>query len=166
MYSIWLQNSIHNVKIYDLIKRYAIEEKKDSFFPHVTLVSKINSHEKAIELLKLLSNEKCNITFDKISTGDTYFQKLYLESSDNSYFFNSVSEIEGWPSLWVPHLSLSYGDELPKSFDLGELNELIPITISFDTLSLYKTGPKVSEWKEITPLYLDCFQNNKYICDT
>ena len=155
MYSIWLQNSIHNDKVYNLIQRYAKEEKKDSFFPHVTLVAKINSHERATEVMQLLSNKKCNITFDKISTGDTYFQKLYLESSDNSYFFNSVSEIEGWPSLWVPHLSLSYGDELPKSFDLGELNELIPITISFDTLSLYKTGPKVSEWKELTTLLLD-----------
>ena len=155
MYSIWLQNSIHNDKVYNLIQRYAKEEKKDSFFPHVTLAAKINSHERATEVMQLLSNKKCNITFDKISTGDTYFQKLYLESSDNSYFFNSVSEIEGWPSLWVPHLSLSYGDELPKSFDLGELNELIPITISFDTLSLYKTGPKVSEWKEITTLLLD-----------
>ena len=155
MYSIWLQNSIHNDKVYNLIQRYAKEEKKDSFFPHVTLVAKINSHERATEVMQLLSNKKCNITFDKISTSDTYFQKLYLESSDNSYFFNSVSEIEGWPSLWVPHLSLSYGDELPKSFDLGELYELIPITISFDTLSLYKTGPKVSEWKEITTLLLD-----------
>ena len=155
MYSIWLQNSIHNDKVYNLIQRYAKEEKKDSFFPHVTLVAKINSHERATEVMQLLSNKKCNITFDKISTGDTYFQKLYLESSDNSYFFNSVSEIEGWPSLWVPHLSLSYGDELPKSFDLVELYELIPITISFDTLSLYKTGPKVSEWKEITTLLLD-----------
>ena len=155
MYSIWLQNSIHNDKVYNLIQRYAKEEKKDSFFPHVTLVAKINSHERATEVMQLLSNKKCNITFDKISTGDTYFQKLYLESSDNSYFFNSVSEIEGWPSLWVPHLSLSNGDELPKSFDLGELNELIPITISFDTLSLYKTGAKVSEWKEITTLLLD-----------
>ena len=155
MYSIWLQNSIHNDKVYNLIQRYAKEEKKDSFFPHVTLVAKINSHERATEVMQLLSNKKCNITFDKISTGDTYFQKLYLESSDNSYFFNSVSEIEGWPSLWVPHLSLSYGNELPKSFDLGELNELIPITISFDTLSLYKTGPKVSEWKEVTTLRLN-----------
>ena len=155
MYSIWLQNSIHNDKVYNLIQRYAKEEKKDSFFPHVTLVAKINSLERATEVMQLLSNKKCNITFDKISTGDTYFQKLYLESSNNSYFFNSVSEIEGWPSLWVPHLSLSYGDELPKSFDLGELNELIPITISFDTLSLYKTGPKVSEWKGITTLRLN-----------
>ena len=155
MYSIWLQSTKHNKKIYDLITRFAKEEGKDSFFPHVTLVTKISTYETAINTLKLLSNEKCIINFDKISTGDTYFQRLYLESSDNSYFFNSVSKIEGWPSLWVPHLSLSYGDELPKSFDLGELNELIPITISFDTLSLYKTGPKVSEWKEITTLRLN-----------
>ena len=154
-YSIWLQNSVHNKKIYDLIKRYASEENKDSFSPHVTLVSNINSGEKALKILQKLSDNKSSVVFDKVSIGDTYFQKLYLESSDNTYFFECVSKIEGWPSLWVPHLSLSYGDELPKSFDLGELNELIPITISFDTLSLYKTGPKVSEWKEITTLRLN-----------
>ena len=154
-YSIWLQNSVHNKKIHNLIKRYASEENKDSFSPHVTLVSSINSEEKAMKILQKLSDNKSSVIFDKVSTGDTYFQKLYLESSDNTYFFECVSKIEGWPSLWVPHLSLSYGDELPKSFDLGELNELIPITISFDTLSLYKTGPKVSEWKEITTLRLN-----------
>ena len=149
-YSIWLQNSVHNKKIHNLIKRYASEENKDSFSPHVTLVSNINSEKKALKVLQKLSENKSSVTFDKVSVGDTYFQKLYLESSDNSYFFSSVANIQGWPSLWVPHLSLCYGDELPKSFDLGELNELIPITLSFDTLSLYKTGPKVSEWKEIT----------------
>ena len=149
-YSIWLQNSEHNKKISDLINKYALDESKDSFFPHVTLVTRISTEEKANEILEQLSKEKCDIVFDKVSVGDTYFQRLYLESSDNSYFFNSVSKLQGWPSLWVPHLSLCYGDELPKSFDSGELNELIPITLSFDTLSLYKTGPKVSEWKEIT----------------
>ena len=155
MYSIWLENSLHNNEIHELIKRYAKEENKIPFFPHVTLVTKIFSKEKAVEIFNQLSNKKCSVIFDKISTGETYFQKLYLESSENSYFFNSVSKIEGWPSLWVPHLSLSYGDELPKSFDLGELSELIPITISFDTLSVYKTGPKVSEWKKITTLRLN-----------
>ncbi len=149
-YSIWLQNSEHNKKISDLINKYALDESKDSFFPHVTLVTRISTEEKANEILEQLSKDKCDIVFDKVSVGDTYFQRLYLESSDNSYFFNSVSKLQGWPSLWVPHLSLCYGDELPKSFDSGELNELIPITLSFDTLSLYKTGPKVSEWKEIT----------------
>ena len=154
-YSIWLQNSVHNKKIHNLIKRYASEENKDSFSPHVTLVSNINSKENALKILQKLSNNKSPIVFDKVSIGDTYFQKLYLESSDNNYFFNSVSKIEGWPSLWVPHMSLCYGDELPKSFDLGELNELIPITLTFDTISVYKTGPLVSEWKEITTLLLD-----------
>ena len=101
-YSIWLQNSLHNKKIHNLIKRYASEENKDSFSPHVTLVSNINSKENALKILQKLSDNKSSIVFDKVSTGDTYFQKLYLESSDNTYFFNSVSKIEGWPSLWVP----------------------------------------------------------------
>ena len=121
----------------------------------MTLVSHIDSEETALKILNKLLVKKSTVIFDRVSTGDTYFQKLYLESSDNTYFFNSVSKIEGWPSLWVPHMSLCYGDELPKSFDLGELNELIPITISFDTLSLYKTGPNISEWKEITTLRLN-----------
>ena len=154
-YSIWLQNSTHNEKVYKLIKRYAKEEHKESFFPHVTLVSQINSEEKALKIFNKLLVKKSTVIFDRVSIGDTYFQKLYLESSDNSYFFNSVSKIEGWPSLWVPHMSLCYGDELPKSFDLGELNELIPITLTFDTITVYKTGPVVSEWKEITTLLLD-----------
>ena len=154
-YSIWLQNSIHNEKVYEIIKRYAKEEDKDSFSPHVTLVSHIDSKETALKILNKLLVKKSTVIFDRVSTGDTYFQKLYLESSDNSYFFNAVSKIEGWPSLWVPHMSLCYGDELPKSFDLGELNKLIPITLTFDTIAVYKTGPKVSEWKEITTLYLD-----------
>ena len=154
-YSIWLQNSQHNKEITNLINRYASDGSKDSFFPHVTLVTHIATEEKGVETLTQLSNDKCDIVFDKFSIGDTYFQRLYLESSDNSYFFNSVSKIQGWPSLWVPHLSLSYGDELPESFDPEELNELIPITISFDTLSLYKTGPNISEWKEITTLRLN-----------
>ena len=91
--------------------------------------------------MKFLKN-KCSILFDKISVGNTYFQKLFLESSDNSYFFKSISNIQGWPSLWVPHLSLYYGDELPKSFDLGELNKLIPVALTFDTIAVYKTGPQ------------------------
>ena len=154
-YSIWLQSSTCSQNVCDLIERYAKEQSKDIFLPHVTLVSHISSTEKGVKVLNKLSSQKCEVVFDKFSIGHTYFQKLYLESSDNSYFFNTVSKIEGWPSLWVPHLSLSYGDELPKSFDLGELNELIPVAISFDTLSLYKTGSKVSEWKEITTLRLN-----------
>ena len=150
VYSIWLQSSTCSQNIFNFIEKYAKEENKDTFLPHVTLVSNISSKENGIKVLKKLSSQKCEVVFDKFSIGDTYFQKLYLESSNNSYFFKTVSKIEVWPSLWVPHLSLSYGDELPKSFDPGELNELIPITISFDTLSLYKTGPKVSEWMEIT----------------
>lgn len=153
-YSIWLQNSTHNQDLLDLIGRFAKEESKDSFFPHVTLVTHIPTEEKALKIMNMLSQKSCEIIFDKVSTGDSYFQRLYLEASNNSYFFNSVSEIEVWPSLWVPHLSLCYGDELPKSFDLGELSELIPITINFDTLSLYRTGSKVSEWLEINTLPL------------
>ena len=154
-YSIWLQNSSHNKDLRDLIDRFAKEESKDSFFPHVTLVTHIFSEEEAINILSKLRINKDEVVFDKISTGDTFFQKLFLEVSDNSYFFNAVSMLEGWPSLWVPHLSLCYGDELPKSFDLGKLNELIPITLTFDTITVYKTGPVVSEWKEITTLLLD-----------
>ena len=155
MYSIWLTSSEHDREIYNLIQRFADEEGQDAFIPHVTLVTQISTQEKAAEILNQIFKNKCSVLFDQISVGNTYFQKLFLESSDNSYFFKTISNIQGWPSLWVPHLSLYYGDELPKSFDLGELNKLIPVALTFDTIAVYKTGPKVSEWKEITTLYLD-----------
>ena len=89
-YSIWLQNSTHNQDILNLINRFAKEESKDSFFPHVTLVTHISSEEEALNILSKLRINKDEVVFDKISTGDTFLQKLYLEASDNSYFFNAV----------------------------------------------------------------------------
>ena len=94
------------------------------------------------------------MTFDRICEGESYFQRLYLTASDNIPFNNLVINLESWPSLWVPHLSLYYGNELPKSYDPTNFDNLIPTTITFDTLELYKTGPTVSEWKEITTLSL------------
>ena len=85
-YSIWLQNSTHNQVLLDLIDKFAKEESKDSFFPHVTLVTHISSEEEALNILSKLRINKDEVVFDKISSGDTFFQKLYLEASDNSYF--------------------------------------------------------------------------------
>ena len=72
-YSIWLQNSTHNQDILNLINRFAKEESKDSFFPHVTLVTHISSEEEALSTLSKLNINKDEVVFDKISTGDTFF---------------------------------------------------------------------------------------------
>ena len=154
-FSIWVKSSSNDVaNIKNQIDSFAKEENKASFDPHVTLVTKINSQEKANDILDQIKKEKITVTFDRISEGKSYFQRLYLEASDNNQFYNSVTSLEGWPSLWVPHLSLYYGNELPKSYSSINFDKLIPITITFDTLELYKTGPIVSEWKEITTLSL------------
>ena len=155
-FSIWVKSSSNDVaNIKNQIDSFAKEENKASFDPHVTLVTKINSQEKANDILDQIKKEKITVTFDRICEGKSYFQRLYLKASDNNQFFNSVISLEGWPSLWVPHLSLYYGNELPKSYLSKDLDNLIPITITFDTLELYKTGPIVSEWKEITTLFLN-----------
>ena len=136
------------------IDSFAEEENKASFDPHVTLVTKINSQEKANDILDQIKKEKTIVTFERICEGESYFQRLYLTASDNIPFNNLVINLESWPSLWVPHLSLYYGNELPKSYNSTNFDNLIPTTITFDTLELYKTGPTVSEWKEITTLSL------------
>ena len=154
-FSIWVKSSSNDVaNIKNQIDSFAKEENKASFDPHVTLVTKINSQEKANDILDQIKKEKITVTFDRISEGRSYFQRLYLEASDNNQFYNSVISLEGWPSLWGPHLSFYYGNELPKSYSSINFDKLIPITITFDTLELYKTGPIVSEWKEITTLSL------------
>ena len=154
-FSIWVKSSSDDVaNIKNQIDFFAEEENKASFDPHVTLVTKINSQQKAHDILDQIKKEKITVSFDRICEGKSYFQRLYLEASDNNQFYNSVISLEGWPSLWVPHLSLYYGNEVPKSYSSINFDKLIPITITFDTLELYKTGPIVSEWKEITTLSL------------
>ena len=155
-FSIWITSTFDDVSnIKNQIDSFANEESKNSFEPHVTLVTKINSLEKGNEILEQIKKEKITITFDKICEGKSFFQRLYLTASDNIQFNNAVINLEGWPSLWVPHLSLYYGNELPNSFPSKSFDNIIPITVTFDTLGLYKTGPIVSEWKEITTLFLD-----------
>ena len=156
MYSIWVKSSLNQLSdIKGIIKTLSLEENKEYFEPHVTLVTNLNTEHSAKDVFDKIPKKKFDITFDKIQEGTTYFQRLFLASSDNSSFQNAVIEIEGWPSLWIPHLSLYYGNELPKSYPSKDFDNLIPATVTFDTLVLFETGPIVSEWREITTLFLD-----------
>ena len=156
MYSIWVESSSNQLtEIKKVIKTLSEEEDKDYFEPHVTLVTNLNSEHSAMDVFNKMPKKRFDITFDTIQEGTTYFQRLFLTSSDNTNFQNSIIDIEGWPSLWIPHLSLYYGNELPKSYLSKDFDNLIPITVTFDTLVLSKTSPLVSEWKEITTLFLD-----------
>mgnify|MGYP005701305541 FL=1 len=156
MFSVWLKSSSNQLdEIKNLIHTISEQEKTDYIDPHVTLVTNLQTEESGKNYLDKIVQNKFDIIFNKIQEGTTFFQRLYLTADDNTDFFNSVIEIEGWPSLWTPHLSLYYGNELPNSFPSKSFDNIIPITVTFDTLGLYKTGPIVSEWKEITTLFLD-----------
>ena len=155
MYSIWVESSLDQVSdIKKVIKTLSDEEDKEYFDPHVTLVTNLKTELSAMDVFNKIPKKRFDITFDTIQEGMTYFQRLFLTSSDNTNFQNSIIDIEGWPSLWIPHLSLYYGNELPKSYPSKDFDNLIPATVTFDTLVLSKTGPLVSEWKEITTVNL------------
>ena len=156
MYSIWVESSSKQLtEIKKVIKTLSEEEDKDYFEPHVTLVTNLNSEHSAMNVFDKISKKRFDITFDTIQEGTTYFQRLFLTATDNTNFQKSIIDIEGWPSLWIPHLSLFYGNELPKSYPSKDFDNLIPVTVTFDTLVLLETGPIVSKWKEITTLFLD-----------
>ena len=156
MYSIWFESSLKQLtEIKKVIKNLSEEENKDYFEPHVTLVTNLNSEQSAMDVFNKIPKKRFDITFDTIQEGTTYFQRLFLTSKDNTNFQNSIIDIEGWPSLWIPHLSIYYGNELPKSYPSKDFDNLIPVTVTFDTLVLSETGPIVSKWKEITTLFLD-----------
>ena len=100
-FSIWVKSSSDDIaNIKNQIDSFAEEESKASFDPHVTLVTKINSQEKANDILNHIKKEKITVTFDKICEGESYFQRLYLTASDNIPFNNLLINLEGWPSLW------------------------------------------------------------------
>jgi hypothetical protein len=156
MYSISVESSSKQLtQIKKVIKTLSKQENKDYFEPHVTLVTNLNSEQSAMDVFNKIPKKRFDITFDTIQEGTTYFQRLFLTSKDNTNFQNSIIDIEGWPSLWIPHLSIYYGNELPKSYPSKDFDNLIPITVTFDTLVLFETGPIVSKWKEITTLFLD-----------
>ena len=155
MYSIWVESSSDQVSdIKKVIKTLSDVEDKEYFEPHVTLVTNLKTELSAMDVFNKIPKKRFDITFDTIQEGTTYFQRLFLTSTDNTNFQNSIIDIEGWPSLWIPHLSLYYGNELPKSYPSKDFDNLIPATVTFDTLVLSKTGPLVSEWKEITTVNL------------
>ena len=156
MYSIWVESSSDQVSdIKKVIKTLSDEEDKEYFDPHVTLVTNLKTELKAMDVFNKIPKKRFDITFDTIQEGKTYFQRLFLTSTDNTNFQDSIIDIEGWASLWIPHLSLFYGNELPKSYPSEEFDNLIPVTVTFDTLVLSETGPIVSKWREITTLFLD-----------
>jgi len=151
MYSVWVESSSEQLsEIKKVIRTLVDEEGKDYFEPHVTLVTNLKTERSAMDVFNKIPKKRFDITFDTIQQGTTYFQRLFLTSSDNTNFQNLIIDIEGWPSLWIPHLSLYYGNELPKSYPSKDFDNLIPATITFDTLVLSETGPLVSEWREIT----------------
>ena len=155
MYSIWVESSSEQLsEIKKIIRTLSDDEGKEYFEPHVTLVTNLSTEDKAKDLFENIPKKRFDITFDTIQEGTTYFQRLFLISSDNTNFQNLIIDIEGWPSLWIPHLSLYYGNELPKSYPSKDFDNLIPATITFDTLVLSETGPLVSEWREITTTIL------------
>ena len=155
MYSIWVESSLNQLSdIKGIIKTLSLEVDKEYFDPHVTLVTNLKTEPSAMDVFNKIPKKRFDITFDTIQQGTTYFQRLFLTSSDNTNFQNSIIDIEGWPSLWIPHLSLYYGNELPKSYPSEDFDNLTPVTVTFDTLVLSKTGPLVSEWKEITTVNL------------
>ncbi len=155
MYSIWVESSSEQLsEIKKIIRTLSDYEGKEYFEPHVTLVTNLSTKDTAKDVFENITKKRFDITFDTIQEGTTYFQRLFLTSTDNTNFQNSIIDIEGWPSLWIPHLSLYYGNELPKSYPSKDFDNLIPVTITFDTLVLSETGPLVSEWKEITTTIL------------
>ena len=128
IYSIWAKSKNNSLsKAKEIINEISQKEESTPFNPHVTLVTNIYSQEKAEKILEKINKSKIIVNFDSVGTGNTYFQRLFLTASDNFPFFNAVSSIEAWPSLWTPHLSLYYGNELPMNFSIEEINNSLPI---------------------------------------
>ncbi len=91
MYSIWVESSSDQVSdIKKVIKTLSDQEDKEYFDPHVTLVTNLNSEHSAMDVFNKIPKKRFDITFDTIQEGTTYFQRLFLTSTDNTNFQNSI----------------------------------------------------------------------------
>ena len=108
MYSIWVESSLNQLSdIKEIIKILSLEEGKEYFDPHVTLVTNLKTEPSAMSVFNKIPKKRFDITFDTIQEGTTYFQRLFLTSTDNTNFQNSIIDIEGWPSpVSYTHLTL------------------------------------------------------------
>ena len=89
MYSIWVESSSEElIEIKKAIKTLSEEEDKHYFEPHVTLVTNLNSEHSAMNVFNKIPKKRFDITFDTIQEGTTYFQRLFLTSTDNTNFQN------------------------------------------------------------------------------
>ena len=89
MYSIWVESSSNQVSdIKKVIKTLSEEEDKEYFDTHVTLVTNLKTQLSAMDVFNKIPKKRFDITFDTIQEGTTYFQRLFLTSSDNTNFQN------------------------------------------------------------------------------
>ena len=156
IYSIWVKSENDSLNpAVKLINKIAQEEGTATFDPHVTLVSNIFSLDKAEQIIDKIVKKKIIVNFDSFGTGNSYFQRLYLTSSDNFGFFNAVSKIEvGQVYGFLIYLCIT-ATSFHMLFSLDQINKEIPLEAVFDKLELCITGPDISEWKEVTTVFLD-----------
>tara|TARA_B100000029_G_scaffold371908_1_gene365969 strand:+ start:466 stop:981 length:516 start_codon:yes stop_codon:yes gene_type:complete len=143
-YSLWLvPKDPLKKEIQDINKFFSKKFGGPQFCPHVTLNPFICGPEKALRQQCLTFSRLFNpleIRLENVSTTEKFFMSVFFDVHKSSQLMDmnkkSKALFESKEQLYVPHLSLTYGD-----FSFSEKNEMIGLskvqTKSFVAEDLY-----------------------------
>ena len=167
-FSIWIipQGSVSDT-ITSLTKKIADDFGSPVFQTHITLIPDVvGEAEDNIKNVEEITKqtEAFSVSFNGVGLQwEMYFQCLYLTVRQDLQLMqlreNLVKKFTPHNrSLYMPHLSIMYGDNVPvetKSDIIGEIEDsLINTSYTVDSLYIYQTNNPVSSWRFIKKLPL------------
>lgn len=167
-YSVWLvpeKGSRENEELDDTISRLSEEFDSPDFTPHVTVVGGIE--EEKSEVLTAVAElsekfETLELAFQGLHFSTTFHQCNYLLVEPTAELLEMRErlrkELELPVDMYVPHLSLIYGD-----IELGEREELhrklkkedFPDGLTTSRLVVYETSGGEEDWRLVEEFSLE-----------
>jgi len=149
-HSLWLTPEDKSQTVLsELISKLAKKHQSPIFPPHVTLIGlsflgqlgQKKSIDAATKLSKLSPPLKLDL--GNIDYSTTYFQCLFARINATPQLMNlyleSEKHYEREPKMYMPHLSLLYGDiDMESRHRLAQSTSLPISTVTFDTLTVVK----------------------------
>src|SRR5258708_35721734 len=166
VYSVWFmpEESLYS-QFSDMITVKASELNSPVFEPHVTIISDYSgSQENAIKFAtqavsKLSSSIKIKLT--GLTFGKSFYQCVFFKvlfTAELSSFVTNTREIYGHDTtkLYMPHLSLVYGDfdtaiklSIISNWGITITSSNIEMSFSPSFLAVYRTGGSPTNWQMI-----------------
>ena len=155
-WSVWLlPNQKDRMRIKCFIEFYNSVYKTLFFDPHVTLFGRLDINPKLFFSFFdqiSLAYTSYQLSTNSVEIGEVPWKTIYIGLEHDKNLFDLQKKIDkklggSRKYLFNPHLSLAYGNFIPKEKDIEVIS--LKKTIHFSTIALVSTPDQVEKWKII-----------------